>query len=162
MKESNEHVNELADTAAEQIDEEATQLDERGFTGSTVHERHYLLAREFRRVMKHLNESPPRTYTYKEWVWFLKLMGEDEGSADTHRQPDPEPEHDQDGGIDLQQGKAQDDRAGERGKWSWLGERSPLMGETPEAEWVLDRLAGTLEDCLKELHTVEKERSKRG
>ena len=37
-----------------------------------VHEYHYLLIREFRNVMKHLDENPPRKYTYEEWAWFLK------------------------------------------------------------------------------------------
>jgi hypothetical protein len=35
--------------------------------------------------MKHLNSSPPRKYTFDEWAWYLKLIGEDENSADTHR-----------------------------------------------------------------------------
>jgi len=33
----------------------------------------------------------------------------------------------------------------EKIKWSWVGNRSPLMGEREGAEWVLDRLTKTLE-----------------
>lgn len=46
---------------------------------------HLVLIKEISKVMKHLNSSPPRKYTFDEWAWYLKLIGEDEGSADTHR-----------------------------------------------------------------------------
>ena len=117
--------------------------------GGNVHYYHYLLIKEFRNVMKHLNESPPRKYSYDEWAWFLKLMGEDEGSHVSHRKPpvkvnnfspDKEP--------DIAQGQT-DDEEGKLRQWSWLGNRSPLMGETEEAEWVLERLSMTLEKELK-------------
>ena len=113
------------------------------------HVYHYLLIKEFRSVMKHLNESPPRKYSYDEWAWFLKLMGEDEAHHASHRAPpvkitnaSPEKE------PDMQQGQT-DDKEGEIRQWSWLGNRSPLMGETEEAEWVLERLSMTLEKELK-------------
>ena len=156
MKKTNDKANNVADDVASEIDEEATELGDKGHLGSTIHEYHYLLAREFKMVMKHLNESPPRRYSFKEWAWFLKLMGEDEDSPNTHRKPTSKPEHDPDGGTDLQQAKPQDDELDEGAGWSWLGERSPLMGEMAEAEWVLERLAGKLEMCLKESHKKEK------
>lgn len=119
------------------------------FLSANIHEYHFLLAKEFRNVMKHLNESPPRKYSYDEWTWFLKLMGEDEDSTASHRKPpikvrkegDPEP--------DMQQAQT-DDNDAETRQWSWLGNRSPLMGETEEAEWVLERLSITLEKALRE------------
>lgn len=46
---------------------------------------HLVLIMEISKVMKHLNSSPPRKYTFDEWAWYLKLIGEDENSADTHR-----------------------------------------------------------------------------
>jgi potassium channel subfamily K len=46
---------------------------------------HVVLIKEIGKVMKHLNSSPPRKYTFDEWAWYLKLIGEDENSADTHR-----------------------------------------------------------------------------
>ena len=116
-----------------------------------THYHHYLLIKEFRNVMKHLNESPPRKYSYDEWAWFLKLMGEDETSHASHRAPpikvnnfslDKQP--------DIAQGQTDDDE-GKLRQWSWLGNRSPLMGETEEAEWVLERLSMTLEKELKKL-----------
>lgn len=39
-------------------------------------------------------------------------------------------------------------------KWSWVGNRSPLMGNKEEAEWVLERLTRTLQ---RELDAMRKE-----
>ena len=115
----------------------------------TAHEYHYLLIKEFRNVMKHLNESPPRKYTYEEWAWFLKLMGEDEASHTSHRAPPVKVNNfSPDKAPDIQQGQTDDQEGGLR-QWSWMGNRSPLMGETEEAEWVLERLSLTLEKELK-------------
>ncbi|KAL6713526.1 hypothetical protein ACLMJK_008991 [Lecanora helva] len=117
--------------------------------GEDIHEYHYLLVKEFRNVMKHLNESPPRKYTYEEWAWFLKLMGEDEASHSAHRPPPVKVKHvSPDKEPDISQGQT-DNAEGQLQQWSWLGNRSPLMGETEEAEWVLERLSMTLEKELK-------------
>lgn len=40
--------------------------------------RGYLLMKELKNVVNHLDANPPRKYTYKEWRWFLKLLEEDE------------------------------------------------------------------------------------
>ncbi|KHN99016.1 potassium channel [Metarhizium album ARSEF 1941] len=37
-----------------------------------------------------------------------------------------------------------------RVKWSWVGNRSPLMGGQEESEWILDKLMERLEECLWE------------
>jgi len=117
--------------------------------GGNIHHYHYLLVKEFRNVMKHLNESPPRQYSYDEWAWFLKLMGEDEGSHASHRAPPVKVNHlSPNMEPDIQQGQTDDEEGGLR-QWSWLGNRSPLMGEADEAEWVLERLSITLEKELK-------------
>ena len=120
-----------------------------------VHEYHYQLIREFRKVMKHLNEDPPRQYTYEEWAWFLRLMGEDEDDHSFHRKPAIQirDNHSGDREPDLQQG-GMDEKRDEQNKWSWLGNRSPLMGSTGEAEWVLERLSITLEKALKRQHKI--------
>jgi potassium channel subfamily K len=130
---------------------------------------HFLLIKEIRSVLKHTNETPPRKYTYDDWVWFLKLMGEDESTGTSHRKPrakvQPNTEA-QDGNAnvnggsdregkkasppaELQQGQT-DDRDGDMLPWSWLGVRSPLMGEAEESEWVLERLSKRLERELGE------------
>jgi len=71
--------------------------------------------------MKHLNSSPPRKYSFDGWVWYLKLIGEDESSAATHRKALRKPKPDGEGlGAAVM-----DDKSVE---WSWVGIRSPLMG----------------------------------
>ncbi len=123
-----------------------------------LHEYHYLLAKEFRNVMQHLNENPPRKYTYEEWAWFLKLMGEDEASINSHRRAPITITRTQDSKPDTQQAQFNDQEEMTR-QWSWLGNRSPLMGETEEAEWVLERLSITLEKELKKRSDSRKRES---
>ena len=106
--------------------------------------------KEFRNVMQHLNESPPRKYSYEEWAWFLKLMGEDESHSTSHRTAPVTVNNDTDAKPDMQQAQTDDEEGGMR-QWSWLGNRSPLMGSIVESEWVLERLAMTLEKEMKEL-----------
>lgn len=125
------------------------------------HRYHFLLVKELRNVMKHANESPPRKYTYDEWVWFLKLMGEDESSDTSHRKPPAKVEaasnRTKNGShsAELQQGQT-NDKDGRIQPWSWLGTRSPLMGEVEEAEWVLERLSARLEKQLLRLAKAHK------
>lgn len=112
------------------------------------HDYHLLLIDEISRVTQHLKSKPPRKYDFHEWAWYLKLIGEDESSADTHRKVVPK---------SKKKGKGQDqDQRAEGGmgdepeklQWSWVGSRSPLMGSQEEAEWILEkleqRLAGEL------------------
>ncbi|KAI1801936.1 voltage-gated potassium channel [Daldinia bambusicola] len=54
-------------------------------------EYHLVLIDEISRVTKHLRHSPPRKYTFKEWAWYLRLIGEDESSAENHRRPEHRP-----------------------------------------------------------------------
>ncbi|KAK0617223.1 hypothetical protein B0T14DRAFT_538820 [Immersiella caudata] len=89
---------------------------------------HLTLIEEIRRVMQHLKSNPPRKYTFPEWAWYLRLIGEDEGNADRHHEP---------------HAKAK------KGSWSWVGSRSPLMGSKEEAEWILEKLTKKLEEELR-------------
>ena len=134
----------------DELDQEKEASDRGDLLERDIHHYHYLLMKEIRNVIKDLNDSPPRKYSYHEWAWFLRLMGEDENSSRSHRKaPTSAPNKD---GRDpeLQQaGVSDDDLGNTRHKWSWLGSRSPLMGETEEAEWVLERLSETLEKELK-------------
>lgn len=120
-----------------------------------IHMYHFLLIKELRSVLKHLDESPPRKYNYEEWAWFLRLMGEDESSHASHRKAPIKVKKHLGDEADLQQGQT-DDRD-QLQQWSWVGNRSPLMGDTEEAEWVLERLSATLE---KELRRQSKSRKK--
>ncbi len=77
-------------------------------------------------MTKHVNSSPPRKYTFDEWAWYLKLIGEDESDSDKHRRAK----------RNMRTGEAAKDGVGrgKKEKWSWIDERSPLMGNTEEAE----------------------------
>lgn len=115
---------------------------------------HLHLAREIADVMTHLNAKPARQYTYEEWAWYLKLIGEDEADERTHRRAEEVPVADGGGVVVGQMTEREQVRDGKaRVKWSWVGNRSPLMGERGEAEWLLERLTRKLE---RELETLVK------
>jgi potassium channel subfamily K len=120
--------------------------------------RHYhcILIKEIGKVMKHIHSSPPRKYTFDEWAWYLKLIGEDESNADTHRKALRKPRPDGEG---LGAAMMDEDRSV---KWSWVGNRSPLMGNKEEAEWVLERLTATLDRELEQIRREELENEEKG
>lgn len=112
---------------------------------------HVMLIEEIGNVTKHLSSSPPRKYTFDEWAWFLKLIGEDEASARTHRKaaqhqpPDGEgPPMQSTTGEKYESADGDGNTTTRSFEWSWIGDRSPLMGNKEEAEWVLERLIITL------------------
>ena len=110
-----------------------------------AHLYHYLLVKEIRKVMKDTGEEPPKKYGYGEWAWFMRLLGEDEGDTKYHRRaPSAAPDADE-----MQTAAKGAKSAASSTPWSWVGERSPLMGETNEAEWVLERLSERLEGQLR-------------
>jgi potassium channel subfamily K len=115
---------------------------------------HCILIKEIGKVMRHLKSSPPRKYTFDEWAWYLKLIGEDESSAETHEKAARNPTMMRDGAPRVGEGEGAD-----RVEWSWVGETSPLMGDKEEAEWVLERLTLTLE---RELETLKREEAEGG
>ncbi|RYP45071.1 hypothetical protein DL768_008543 [Monosporascus sp. mg162] len=125
---------------------------------------HLRLIDEIVRVTRDLHQSPPRKYTFSEWAWFLRLIGEDEGSAETHRRARERPRSkerhirpEQSGpNRDGRESRAEAVEGDEVSKWSWIGYRSPLMGTREEAEWILDRLEQKLRD---ELHSVVTEQA---
>ncbi|TGO15849.1 hypothetical protein BTUL_0035g00540 [Botrytis tulipae] len=113
------------------------------------HHYHCILVKEIGEVMKHLNSSPPRKYTFDEWAWYLILTGDDESESENHRKAIVKPKD----GKNLGGSKGEYDDKDE--KWSWVGHRSPLMGNKEESEWVLERLQKTLE---RELEEIRKEK----
>ena len=144
---------------------EGTELDdarEAGDRGDAlerdIHLYHYVLAKELRNLMTDISASPPRQYSYREWAWYLKLIGQDENDPELHRKPPikvirrrfTHGHHK----VELEKlGKA----GGEEGdlRWSWLGTRSPLMGDKTEAEWLLEKLSATLERDLNRLRSKD-------
>lgn len=110
------------------------------------HDYTVVLIDEISRVTQHLKSKPPRKYNFEEWAWFLSLIGEDEGCADTHKKPVAKSrKRRKAGGAD----KTSDPDDPEHSQWSWVGSRSPLMGSQEEAEWILEKLEQRLAEELR-------------
>ncbi|KAL9079042.1 MAG: hypothetical protein Q9157_002057 [Trypethelium eluteriae] len=118
-----------------------------------IHFYHFVLAKEIRHLMQDLQVSPPKEYSYGEWAYYLKLMGQDENDPSLHRAPRAQVERTE-GVAEAQLVPDPDAHGGMRMKpWSWLGNRSPLMGDKVEAQWILERLSATLEHELKRMRS---------
>ena len=105
----------------------------------------HIMLQVAQKVTSHLDQSPPRKYTYEEWTFLLKLLGEDESDGDGHRrigQPLPE-------GVEVASPIRQHEQ---RQAWSWMGQESPLMSleDDSEPKWVQQRLMEVLAKELKE------------
>lgn len=144
---------------AEHIEEEELgEAEEAGEHGDTlerdIHFYHFVLAKEIRQLMKDVDASPPKQYTYNEWAYYLRLIGQDESDAARHRKPKIQGhKHDK---PDL--GTAD---GGEEGHaWSWLGIRSPLMGNKNEAQWLLHRMSTTLELEMRKMRSPDAKKRK--
>ncbi|KAL1648335.1 hypothetical protein SLS58_002088 [Diplodia intermedia] len=141
-----EHLEEEELAEAEEAEEREDPL------ARDIHFYHFVLAKETRKVMKDLNASPPKQYSYQEWAYYLKLVGQDEANPGGHRKPPTIPERNKNHKADLGAGAGTIRFDGEQVyAWSWLGTRSPLMGSKSEAEWILERLSTVLEHELKTL-----------
>jgi potassium channel subfamily K, other eukaryote len=132
-------------------------------------EHHYRrqLLEQIRRVYADSAASTPKKYTYEEWAFFLKLLGEDESDSRYHiRAGKKRPKAKRHGvsdaswvrdGLDGQmqilpphQNQAHEADEDEIVQWSWIGPRSPLMGDKEEPEWLLAKLFQRLEDSMRE------------
>lgn len=98
----------------------------------------YVVIKEMKNVIQHLDASPARKYTYAEWTWFLKLISEDEATEEGHRRH----WHPQ----NLVAAPVRDD---EKQVWSWMGQESPLMSNEDEPKWVLRKLIEVVEREVK-------------
>ncbi|KAF1992331.1 voltage-gated potassium channel [Aulographum hederae CBS 113979] len=172
-------------------DEELEEAAEAGKEGDDlerdIHFYHFVLIRELRKLMKDVDTSPPKQYSYNEWAFYLKLIGQDEGDPNLHRAPpikveqnrkigaaknkgaNDTDESDEEKTTENNSGAVESDAAseshmkigiggggGELKQWSWLGTRSPLMGNQNEAEWILERLAATLERQMAKMRKQSK------
>ncbi|KAK1984147.1 LOW QUALITY PROTEIN: ion channel protein [Colletotrichum cereale] len=116
-------------------------------------------------IAAHAKEKPARRYTFAEWAWYLKLIGEDESSAETHRKPHPHVHAKKRCGNNNSNKRKKDnaDRGDEdlgcpdEDKWSWVGPQSPLMGSQEESEWILEKLIEKLQDELDAARAEELE-----
>lgn len=116
----------------EQLKEEQDAHKRGDVMAENIHHHQYLLMRELREMFKWVNTTPAKEFDYDEWLYFLKLLGKDKSvEALAHV------ENKQDGVREL--------------KWSWIGHRSPLLGDRSEAEWLMEALANKLEQELRKL-----------
>lgn len=146
------------DRMAEHIEEdELGQAEEAGEHGDylerDIHFYHFILAKEIRQLMKDIEASPPRQYSYEEWGYYLRLIGQDENDASRHRRPEDQHQHNKGDAPDI--GTADN---GDSVTWSWLGIRSPLMGNTTESQWLLQRLSAKLEAEMRKMSSSNKEK----
>ncbi|GME65430.1 potassium channel [Neofusicoccum parvum] len=146
-------INRLMNHLAE---EELAEAEEAGQHGDPlvrdIHFYHYVLATEMRKVMRDVNASPPKQYSYQEWAYYLRLVGQDEANPSGHRKPLSKPKRGEKQEPDIGAGAGTMKFDGEQAyAWSWLGTRSPLMGSKSEAEWILERLSKVLEHELRRL-----------
>jgi potassium channel subfamily K len=111
---------------------------------------HFVLAKEIRKLMKDVESSSSKQYEYHEWQYYLRLIGQDENDPSNHRQPKADTEHDDGKAPDI--GSADD---GKKMAWSWLGIRSPLMGNQSESQWLLQRLAMKLESEMRKMSSSD-------
>ncbi|KAI8241937.1 hypothetical protein K4K57_002787 [Colletotrichum sp. SAR 10_99] len=110
-------------------------------------EYHFLLISEIAAVRQHSKQKPAKKYSFAEWAWYLKLIGEDESSSATHRKARPH--------IHSKKKKSRRRKMGDEDmecpdedKWSWVGSQSPLMGSLEECEWIIEKLTEKLRDEL--------------
>lgn len=194
LSSSEEHHDQLMDRLAERLEqhlekeelEQAQQAENEGDAlKRDIHFYHYVLSRECRNLQKDLSASPPKKYSWHDWEYFLKLMGNDDQdngndlslvppvlrqtpqsgaeSPATEYQSLDEHQARLDGIVDRETERREFQEAHERNKkrrksgkkrrptildlqdWSWLSNKSPLMGTQSEAEWLLERLSTALE-----------------
>ena len=109
-----------AKTIEEIAAQEPSELDE------------HILARKLAIAIRHtandLKSDTPRRYNYEEWVEFTRLI---RFSRKTERELAEEEE--EEGLVE----------------WDWIGEKSPMMAEQSESEWVLDRLCESLDRYMR-------------
>ena len=127
------------DSMAGQIEKkELAEAEAAGEHGNTlerdIHWYHFVLTKEMRRLMKDVDASPPKQYTYQEWSYFLRLIGQDESDGSGHRKPKIHNERNDSSSPDLRTAGGTGKNGSENQTWSWLGVRSPLMGNQTEAQ----------------------------
>ncbi|PGH00043.1 hypothetical protein AJ79_08314 [Helicocarpus griseus UAMH5409] len=112
--------------------------------------RQYILMREICKISGDLNASPPKMYTYDEWCFYLSLVGKMKRCSSyiniPHSQIEEVHDHPQ---IGLRTSVVIDKPNFPTRKWSWIGMRSPLVGDKDEAQWIFEALSAALEHDLR-------------
>lgn len=87
------------------------------------------LPKAIKRVARHVTNREKSRYSYEEWVEFTRLIRFT---------------------VDERQSDEQEDQRG-MVEWDWIGEDSPMMANTSEAEFVLDRLCESLSRYVRRM-----------
>ncbi|KAF5526267.1 Outward-rectifier potassium channel TOK1 [Colletotrichum aenigma] len=111
-------------------------------------EYHFLLISEIAAVRQHSKQKPAKKYSFAEWAWYLKLIGEDESSSATHRKARPHIHSKKKKRSRRRKVRDEDMECPDEDKWSWVGSQSPLMGSLEECEWIIEKLTEKLRDEL--------------
>lgn len=140
----------IADRLAAHLEEDELQkaaeaAEEGDNLNRDIHFYHFVLAKESQRLLKDLHISPPKKYSWGEWEYFLKLMSNDsDGALIGGRKIVPEE-------LRLVETEKAWEEKRQTYRWSWLSDKSPLMGHQTETEWLLERLSACLESELKDV-----------
>jgi potassium channel subfamily K, other eukaryote len=154
---------------AEKLDEDDAKKHGDKLAEDIHHYRHILIT-EIKNVYGDVNAPIPKKYTYDEWSYYLGILGEDEGNPKHHlkaplksdhadlmpvkdeatapAKPEIKKEAEESAGQKHAKPEADDQSEGIK-TWSWMGNRSLLMGDKGESEWILKKLLLRLEDELQ-------------
>jgi potassium channel subfamily K, other eukaryote len=171
---TNQHDVESARHLADQLESEEKQDEQEARNrgdklAEDEHHYRHLLISEMKKMYSYVNTEPPKKFTYDEWAYFLRLLGEDEHDQRYHRRApikviDRKGDINSDSSRSSPNGKDEVHAEGDQSdapvnqfakdnndikEWSWLGNRSPLMGDKDEAEWILESLFAVLERDLR-------------
>lgn len=119
--------------------------------------------------------ATPKKYSYAEWAYFLRLLGEDENDASYHsrarahaksqatqsnepakvssrsaREAGPGGDEDASKRAEVGAGRQSSGSSVSAQGWSWIGTQSPLMGDKEESEWLIEKLFQRLEESLRD------------
>lgn len=99
---------------------ELDNLDDQALAGK--------LAIAIRHTANHLTNDPPRRYCYEEWAEYTRLIRFSRLSKE-----EIELAEEEEGIVE----------------WDWIGEDSPMLADSTESEWVLDRLCESLNRYMR-------------
>ncbi len=86
------------------------------------------LAIAIRHTANHLKDDPPRRYRYEEWAEYTRLIRFSKLSKE-----EIELAEEEEGIVE----------------WDWIGEDSPMLADSTESQWVLDRLCESLNRYMR-------------
>ncbi|KAK2861489.1 hypothetical protein FQN49_004140 [Arthroderma sp. PD_2] len=105
------------------------------------------IVHELGKIYNDLPCDPPKHYTHDEWCFYLGLVGCAEGCCPFTRVPPANSKLSKSERARLLSEKPPAIATGE--KWSWVGVRSPLVGDRNESRWLFEALLFTLEEEVK-------------